>query len=180
MTLRDLGGVSAYALAVKNGFVGTEAEWLASLKGPTGAQGPAGKSAYTDAQESGYGGTEAAFDAALADMPGHLENMTKHVTEEEKAYWGGKADKPKTVTVILTSAGWDSAEKTQTVTVRGVLADETAQLITPIPSKASMAIYYDCGILCTGQADGALTFTARKDIPNVSLNVFVTIQEVKT
>lgn len=31
MTLRDLGGVSAYALAVKNGFQGTEAEWLESL-----------------------------------------------------------------------------------------------------------------------------------------------------
>lgn len=28
----DLGAVSAYAIAVKNGFEGTEAEWLASLK----------------------------------------------------------------------------------------------------------------------------------------------------
>ena len=32
----DLGPVSAYALAVKNGFTGTEAEWLASLKGADG------------------------------------------------------------------------------------------------------------------------------------------------
>lgn len=44
-------GLSAYEVAVHDGFVGTEAEWLASLKGdsgltgpqgPTGLQGPAG------------------------------------------------------------------------------------------------------------------------------------------
>lgn len=35
-------GPSAYDVAVANGFVGTEAAWLASLEGPTGPQGPAG------------------------------------------------------------------------------------------------------------------------------------------
>ena len=35
-------GQSAYALAVANGFVGTEAEWLASLKGPKGDAGDVG------------------------------------------------------------------------------------------------------------------------------------------
>lgn len=38
-------GASAYEVAVANGFVGTEAQWLASLVGPqgaTGATGPAG------------------------------------------------------------------------------------------------------------------------------------------
>ncbi len=34
-------GQSAYELAVASGFAGTEAEWLASLKGDTGPQGPA-------------------------------------------------------------------------------------------------------------------------------------------
>lgn len=40
-----LPGASAYDVAVTNGFVGTEAEWLASLVGPpgnAGAQGPEG------------------------------------------------------------------------------------------------------------------------------------------
>lgn len=32
-------GKSAYQIAVENGFVGTEAEWLASLKGEKGADG---------------------------------------------------------------------------------------------------------------------------------------------
>ncbi|WP_225388686.1 hypothetical protein, partial [Escherichia coli] len=31
-------GKSAYQIALDNGFVGTEAQWLASLKGDTGAQ----------------------------------------------------------------------------------------------------------------------------------------------
>lgn len=35
-------GPTAYQLAVVNGFVGTEAQWLASLEGQVGPQGPAG------------------------------------------------------------------------------------------------------------------------------------------
>lgn len=40
--LNSLAGQSAYALAVANGFEGTEAEWLASLVGPTGPTGSTG------------------------------------------------------------------------------------------------------------------------------------------
>ena len=49
-------GASAYEIAVENGFEGTEAEWLASLRGPqgpqgeTGAQGPQGQAGATGAQ----------------------------------------------------------------------------------------------------------------------------------
>jgi len=35
-------GLSAYEIAVNNGFVGTESEWLASLEGPQGIQGEQG------------------------------------------------------------------------------------------------------------------------------------------
>jgi|GEM_PF-4161516 len=35
-------GKSAYQVAVDEGFVGTEEEWLASLQGPEGPQGPQG------------------------------------------------------------------------------------------------------------------------------------------
>lgn len=37
-------GLSAYEVAVEDGFVGTETEWLVSLRGPQGEQGPAGNS----------------------------------------------------------------------------------------------------------------------------------------
>ena len=39
----DLGAVTAYAIAVKNGFKGTEAAWLASLKGAKGDRGEKGE-----------------------------------------------------------------------------------------------------------------------------------------
>ena len=38
----DWRGYSAYEVAVQEGFVGTKAEWLASLQGATGPQGPKG------------------------------------------------------------------------------------------------------------------------------------------
>lgn len=45
MSIRvDLGATTAYAIAVKNGFKGTEKEWLASLKGDTGTKGADGVS----------------------------------------------------------------------------------------------------------------------------------------
>ena len=60
-------GLSAYELAVENGFTGTLAEWLASLKGKdgengvdgkNGVNGSDGKSAYIIAVEHGFTGTE--------------------------------------------------------------------------------------------------------------------------
>jgi hypothetical protein len=53
-------GLSAYQIAVANGFSGTEAEWLASLEGPQGPQG-----------EPGSGGS-----SAWGDITGTLANQT--------------------------------------------------------------------------------------------------------
>lgn len=41
--IRGARGYSAYEVAVQNGFVGTKAEWLASLKGETGEKGDTGE-----------------------------------------------------------------------------------------------------------------------------------------
>ena len=78
-------------------------------------------------------------------------------------------------TVTLTTSAW--ASNTQTVTVSGVLADETAQLIQPMPAIASQSAYYAAGILCTGQAANSLTFTCT-ETPTENLTVYVVIQEV--
>jgi len=60
-------GKSAYQIAVENGFVGDEADWLLSLEGTdgtpgadgiNGTDGDAGKSAYDIAVENGFFGTE--------------------------------------------------------------------------------------------------------------------------
>ena len=87
------------------------------------------------------------------------------------------APKPKFVSVILPASGWDSSAKTQAVTVTGVSATETAQMITPTPALASQTAYYEAGILCTGQAADSLTFTATT-VPADDLTVYVVIQEV--
>lgn len=47
-------GYSAYELAVQEGYTGTEAEWLASLQGPTGPVGPQGPKG--DKGDPGTGG----------------------------------------------------------------------------------------------------------------------------
>ena len=85
------------------------------------------------------------------------------------------APMPKTHKVTLTVAGWVS--NTQTVTVSGVSATETAQLIQPMPAVASQAAYYAAGILCTNQAANSLTFTCQ-NVPTEDLTVYVVMQEV--
>lgn len=84
-------GKSAYESAVEGGFVGTEAEWLASLQGADGAPGPQGPqgevgpqgpkgddgyigadglSAYEVAVANGFVGTEAQWLASLVGPQG--------------------------------------------------------------------------------------------------------------
>jgi len=84
-------GKSAFQIAVDNGFVGTEAQWLASLAGadgavgadgadgavgavgPQGAAGVDGKSAFEVAVEGGFVGTEAEW---LASLQASSETIT--------------------------------------------------------------------------------------------------------
>ena len=95
----------------------------------------------------------------------------------EQAAVDAKANKPKRVSVILKASGWNSSAKTQTVTVNGVLADESAQVIQPIPALASQSAYNAAGILATGQAANSITFTA-STVPTADLSVYVVITEV--
>ena len=80
---------------------------------------------------------------------------------------------PTSVLVTLTTSGWSS--NTQTVTVSGVVAPETAQLITPTPAIASQSAYYEAGIMCTNQGTNSLTFTCQT-VPTSNLTVYVVIQ----
>lgn len=84
---------------------------------------------------------------------------------------------PHATLVTLTVAGWNSTAKTQTVTVSGILADESKQLIIPMPAAAFMTAYNDAGIQCTGQAANSLTFTATT-VPTAAISVYVTYQAV--
>lgn len=69
-------GISAYQLAVNNGFVGNEAAWLLSLKGTDGDDGidgddgAPGISAYQVAVNNGFVGNEAAWLLSLKGTDG--------------------------------------------------------------------------------------------------------------
>ena len=84
----------------------------------------------------------------------------------------------ETTLTVLTASGWDSSSKTQRAEVTGILADETKQLIQPVPAISSQQEYMAAGIMATEQSDGALIFTA-KTVPNTDLRVYINIQSVK-
>ena len=72
--------LSAYGLAVKHGFVGTEEEWLESLGAIPG------KSAYQQAVEGGYPGTEDQFNAELSNFKSYAtEASTASTTAQMNA-----------------------------------------------------------------------------------------------
>ena len=85
--------------------------------------------------------------------------------------------KTKAHKVTLTASGWNSSTKQQTVAVADVVADETAQLILPMPAAASMTAYNDAGIQCVAQAAGKLTFQC-DTVPTADIPVYVTITPV--
>lgn len=67
----SIDGKSAYEIAVENGFEGTEAEWLASLKGDKGDQGKA---------------PTIRIGAVVTGSPNTLANVENTGTEEEAVF----------------------------------------------------------------------------------------------
>lgn len=113
-----------------------------------------------------------------------VDNPVSNSDAANKAYVDSKS--PTSVTVTLTADGWtntmapvepggETLGHQQTVTVSGVVASETAQLITPTPAIASQSAYYEAGIMCTNQGTNSLTFTCQT-VPTIDLIVYVVIQ----
>lgn len=102
----------------------------------------------------------------------------KLMYDGEAVLANGGGGKPAMPVITLTAAGWGD-HNTQTVTVPGVLSDESAQLIFPTPAAASQVDFYKANIQCIAQAENALTFNANKT-PAVDLTVYVGILEVQS
>ncbi len=81
-------GLSAYEIAVNNGYSGTEVEWLRSLAGQNG------KSAYEIAKDNGYSGTELEWLASLVGEKGQSGSNGKSAYEiaKDKGYIGTEQD----------------------------------------------------------------------------------------
>lgn len=76
------------------------------------------------------------------------------VTKTAGGYeWKAPSGWYSTITVTLTSAWWSS--KSQTVSATGVTASNTV-IVSPSPDD--IADYADCGVYCSAQGSGTLTF----------------------
>ena len=110
-----IDGDSAYAIALTNGFVGTEAEWLTSLigdqgvpgndgadgsqglQGNPGVDGIDGLSAYAIAVLEGFVGDETAWLASLVGPQGET-GLQGDTGPAGTTSWSGITDKPSTFT----------------------------------------------------------------------------------
>ena len=99
---------------------------------------------------------------------------TQNLDIVNKAYVDSKG--PKTATVTLTTAGWRKGE--QTVTVNGILADSSAQIVDVCPAnKPSADRWAAAGVWCTSQAANSLTFSC-DSVPTEDINVNIRMQGV--
>lgn len=100
-----------------------------------------------------------------------------HYPSENLVYTAinAKGDRTVIVPVTLLAASWSNNQ--QTVTVTGVLADESKQLIEPIPYNASRSEYTACAVLAIAQAANSITFSCNQ-VPENNLNVYIEITEV--
>lgn len=99
---------------------------------------------------------------------------TQNLDIVNKAYVDSKG--PKTATVTLTAAGWRKGE--QTVTVNGILADSSAQIVDVCPAnKPSADRWAAAGVWCTSQAANSLTFSC-DSVPTEDINVNIRMQGV--
>ena len=134
-------------------------------QGPQGPQGPAGENG-TDATINGV-------DAPTLNATGGLTGSPSWSTEPIS----GKRLKPPPRTATLTTSGWSS--NSQTVTVSGVVADTSAQLITVSPAnKASATAWGAAGVFCSAQGANSLTFVC-DTAPTENISVNISIQEAQ-
>lgn len=95
---------------------------------------------------------------------------------------GAGAAAVKITAVTLAADGWTfgsadgSATGLQQVSVAGIVADETKQLIQAAPKAASLAAYEEAGVRPYAQGAGTLLFKY-DSAPGAALDVLVAVQE---
>ena len=85
---------------------------------------------------------------------------------------------PSVTQITLTTAAWDDATLSQTVTLNGISADENSQMISFFPVPSSMKNMIESGVYCSAQAENSLTFSC-DIIPIDDVTLTVSWQAVK-
>ncbi|MBO7319405.1 MAG: collagen-like protein, partial [Clostridia bacterium] len=102
--LASCTGKSAYEVAVENGFVGTETEWLESLKGEVGEAGATGKAGETGTE--GYPGLPGKPGLSPHELLQFNENYQKTVEEWLASLKGSDAKDGHTPVVTVDTNGY--------------------------------------------------------------------------
>ena len=110
-------GKSAYEVAQANGFTGTKTEWLASLKGETGAQGPQG--------EPGQVGEGAGKDPYFtADADGNTDQSNPAVADGAGAVAAGASSSASGNGSVAVGKGASAAAENSVALGSGSVADQ--------------------------------------------------------
>lgn len=121
-------------------------------------------------------GSQVSFESGFGSSM-RLSGISSPSSSDDAATKGYVDSKgPKTATVTLTTAGWRKGE--QTVTVNGILADSSAQIVDVCPAnKPSADRWAAAGVWCTSQAANSLTFSC-DSVPTEDINVNIRMQGV--
>lgn len=120
--LEGLRGLSAYEIAVKHGYEGTEEEWIKSLTPKGGAGGGGnGKSAYELAVENGYQGTLQEWLKSLVGKDG----ADAYEVAKKAGYTGSREEWLKT---LIGSTGLSAYELAKAEGYEGSLTEWIASL----------------------------------------------------
>lgn len=201
LELEKWRGLSAYEVAVKNGFNGTEKEWLEALVGGSIQITVCGKNIGTDGDIKVYAGDILMDEGALNSVKTKMEAIEKAVNETAEQLPDGENLLPiasggtgartaeeartaleitpanigaaviATATASLPVSGWSNNQ--QSVSVGGVTANNIV-IVTAAP--ASYEHYNECTVRCSSQEDGKLTFTCTYT-PTAELTANVLILE---
>lgn len=156
-------GKSAYEVAVKNGFEGTEAEWLASLKGDKG--------------DTGNGGVYLGSGDMPADCNVQIDPNGDILTMEQIIEM--LTVKPGRIsTATLLADNWIGTESpySQVVTIEGVTENSQVDLT---PSVEQLAIFHNKDLaFVTENEDGVVTVYAVGQKPTNDYTIQVTLTEV--
>jgi hypothetical protein len=148
-------GYSAYEIAIANGFVGTETQWLLSLQGSNGTDG---RSAYQVAVDNGFVGTEEEWLESLEGLSAYevwLSLGNVGTEEDFFAYLGGEAGTIETITSDVTVGG---VEEGDLVDVGTILANtETLKKILtktfyPVLVAPTFSLTNNAGLREIGQS----------------------------
>jgi hypothetical protein len=146
-------GKSAYESALEQGFVGTEAEWVASLEGAVGPQGPQG-----DPGDQGPQGDPGADGTGTGDVVGPASSTNNNIAVYDGITGKLLKDGGATLASKQDALGFTPVPNTRTVNGHALSAD-----VTVTKSDVSLGSVTNDAQLKASDLDTDSTFAANSD-----------------